>query len=215
MICAYLSGSIPEADLQPIIEFYNMRITSNMKKNLLIVLMMFVPVWFIILKRRELFESSGYFRDQTSERRTVWEECARRSGNSTDSIELLRENKSRSVSNESVANVSEDEVYIELKHIKKSLNNIFFVESKCATEKLTSNAGDFTLNRRQCCAVESTSRTNPQMDVFILHTCPLTPGYLRRAPLYVRRVMSRPNVHLVRLVWLVIDISNDFVDNRT
>lgn len=181
------------------IEFYNMRIMSN-TKNFMIVLLMFVPVWFVILKRRELFESSGYFRDQTSERRTFWEECASRSGNSTVSIELSRENKSRSVPNLSEVNVSEDEVYIELKQIKKSLNNIFFVESKCATEKLSSNAGDFTLNSRQCCAVESTSRTNPQMDVFILHTCPLTSGYLRRASVYVRRVMSRPNVHLVRLV---------------
>lgn len=48
--------------------------------------------------------------------------------------------------------------------IQVSTSNIFFIETRCTTNKLAEvfrNSGDLVLTARQSCAIESTARTNP------------------------------------------------------
>lgn len=92
-------------------------------------------------------------------------------------------------------------IFVDLKNISRSTRNIFFIESRCATEKLAKevrNVTDVTLSPRQSCAVESAAVTNPSRDVYVLHTCPVGDDFLARSPKYVRRLLDYPNV---RLVW--------------
>lgn len=92
-------------------------------------------------------------------------------------------------------------IFVDLKNIRRSTRNIFFIESRCATEKLAKevrNVTDVGLNPRQSCAVESAAVTNPSRDVYVLHTCPVGDDFLVKSPEYVRRLLDYPNV---RLVW--------------
>lgn len=90
---------------------------------------------------------------------------------------------------------------VDLKDVQRSTRNVFFVESRCATNQLfveANSGGSVMLNPRQCCAVESTAMTNPGRQVYVLHTCPLADDFLLDATEYVRKILERPNVHLVK-----------------
>uniref|UniRef100_A0A1B6M2G1 Alpha 1,4-glycosyltransferase domain-containing protein n=1 Tax=Graphocephala atropunctata TaxID=36148 RepID=A0A1B6M2G1_9HEMI len=93
-------------------------------------------------------------------------------------------------------------LFLEMADINKTVKNIFFVESRCSTEKMLKGYADnkgLVLTARQSCAVESTAVTNPDRTVFVFHSCPLEDDFLHHSPQYVVRLFSYPNVHVVRL----------------
>ncbi|XP_046669242.1 lactosylceramide 4-alpha-galactosyltransferase-like [Homalodisca vitripennis] len=89
-----------------------------------------------------------------------------------------------------------------MEDITKTFRNIFFVETRCSTEKTLEgyvhNKG-FVLSARQSCAIESTALTNPDRDIYVFHSCPLDDDFLHHSPHFVDQLFSYPNVHLVKL----------------
>lgn len=86
--------------------------------------------------------------------------------------------------------------------IKKSDNNIFFIETTCGTEDLLISYNFSTginLNPRQCCAIESAAITNKNHNIYILNTCPLNMTVYEQSPEYIKKMLSLPNVYLVAL----------------
>ena len=90
---------------------------------------------------------------------------------------------------------------VRLSDIKKSDNNIFFVETSCGTDGNVTNSDIVVhLNPRHCCAVQSAALTNTNRSVYILHTCPLDAAIYQRSPEYVHQTLATPNVYIVHLV---------------
>lgn len=104
--------------------------------------------------------------------------------------------------NNSTSRQIKSDLFVELKDIKKSILNIFFVETSCATEKSSKahmNYKGFVLNARQCCAIESTALMNLNRDIYVLHSCPLEEDFVVNSPKYAEKLLLYPNVHLVRV----------------
>ncbi|XP_054273513.1 lactosylceramide 4-alpha-galactosyltransferase-like [Macrosteles quadrilineatus] len=93
-------------------------------------------------------------------------------------------------------------LFVGLADIRKSTENIFFIESTCATEKMAAQNKDnkgFVLNARQCCAIESTAEMNLDHKVYIFHSCPLDDNFFKYSPKFVEKLFKLPNIHVVRL----------------
>ncbi|KAG8269838.1 hypothetical protein J6590_089916 [Homalodisca vitripennis] len=109
--------------------------------------------------------------------------------------------QSKAASNETKT-VKPRDVFVKVKDIKKSTSNVFFVETKCATEKtakMFNFNGEFVLNARQCCAIESTALANLDRTLYVFHSCPLTDNFIERSPKYVEKLFAYPNVYVVKL----------------
>ncbi|KAG8244526.1 hypothetical protein J6590_019778 [Homalodisca vitripennis] len=93
-------------------------------------------------------------------------------------------------------------LFVNMEDITKTFRNIFFVETRCSTEKTLEgyvhNKG-FVLSARQSCAIESTALTNPDREIYVFHSCPLDDDFLHHSPHFVPQLFSYPNVHLVKL----------------
>ncbi|KAG8244523.1 hypothetical protein J6590_019775 [Homalodisca vitripennis] len=136
---------------------------------------------------RRLFSTkNGRFQTQTG------------SFNRGDLAELKRSNFSNSFT-EDTLNRS---LFVSMGDIKKTAMNIFFVETRCSTEKTLKgyvhNKG-FVLSARQSCAIESTALTNPDREIYVFHSCPLDDDFLHHSPHFVAQLFSYPNVHVVKL----------------
>lgn len=94
------------------------------------------------------------------------------------------------------------DLFIEMKDIKKSILNVFFVETSCATEKASKehkNNKGFVLNARQCCAIESTALMNLNRNIYVLHSCPLDEDFIAHSPKFTEQLLLYPNVQVVRV----------------
>lgn len=87
----------------------------------------------------------------------------------------------------------------ELSLIRKSINNIFFVESSCVLNKQDNYSVKFVLDTQHACGVESTARANPDRPVYVLHSCPLAEDFALRVPEYARALLELHNVFVVAL----------------
>lgn len=87
----------------------------------------------------------------------------------------------------------------ELSLIRKSINNIFFVESSCVLSKQDNYSVKFVLDTQHACGVESTARANPDRPVYVLHSCPLAEDFVLRVPEYARALLELHNVFVVAL----------------
>lgn len=90
---------------------------------------------------------------------------------------------------------------VELSSIRKSINNIFFVECSCVLDlsRQDNYSVKFTLDAQHACGVESTARANPDRPVYVLHSCPLAEDFALRVPEYARALLELHNVFVVAL----------------
>lgn len=89
---------------------------------------------------------------------------------------------------------------INLKNIKQSETNIFFIESTCGTRYSLTNYSLTTgihLNQRQCCAIESAALENKSHKIYILHTCPINKKLYIQSSEYIKQTLSQRNVFVV------------------
>lgn len=83
-----------------------------------------------------------------------------------------------------------------LSSIRKSVDNIFLVESSC-TVRSSVDSGEFVLDARQACGAESTARANPDRPVYLLHSCPLPEDFALRVSTHARALLELHNVYVV------------------
>jgi hypothetical protein len=77
--------------------------------------------------------------------------------------------------------------------------HIIFLETRCVlNDSISSNQLGLVVERRGACAVASAADTNPNMKVYLLHTCPVH-GDLGASPQYVKQMLSYPNVRVWKL----------------
>jgi hypothetical protein len=78
--------------------------------------------------------------------------------------------------------------------------HIIFLETRCVlNDSISSNQLGLIVDRRGACAVASAANTNPDMKVYLLHTCPVR-GDLGASPQYVKQMLSYPNVRIWKLI---------------
>ncbi|KAF6207159.1 hypothetical protein GE061_018398 [Apolygus lucorum] len=81
----------------------------------------------------------------------------------------------------------------ETHQLTKSINNVFFLETSCASNREQLDLRRPILKPRQACAIYSTASHNPKRHVILVFTCPLLQNYYEESPAYVKAVLDLPN----------------------
>uniref|UniRef100_A0A0A9Y9Z2 Lactosylceramide 4-alpha-galactosyltransferase n=1 Tax=Lygus hesperus TaxID=30085 RepID=A0A0A9Y9Z2_LYGHE len=83
--------------------------------------------------------------------------------------------------------------------LSKSIDNIFFIETSCASNKKQFDRRRPILKPRQACAIYSTAYHNPKRHVILIFTCPLLHNFYDESPPYVRAILDLPNFSMARV----------------